>query len=438
MRPVVFLVFVLLGIGRNLPFADLYFFGLGVADALFSILAFSLLLSPNLTREIRSLQTPIISTTLISILALLSMAVNVPVYGAELKDVFEIFKYMYLVVVMVVTSYWTRRMGPVPALGFVAGAIISGIVAFLNPMNPDILGTLQIYNPNVIGNVLSVAIVFCSFAILSGYPVVGGILAIFSASIAFFTFSKGAWLMSTFGLIACYLAVTSLDEHNAGRTMRYQRNVVYLLLGGLLVAVYVFWDVISLIVQAKIAATDFESSAVEGGSVSARAGLILSAIYMFMLNPAFGIGISNFEYVNNLLEDELGNAYYEDDNPNSAWFYVLGCMGLPAFIVFSWIFYWFLSRVYRISLLNRKVRALFAISVGIVFFIGGNVQLEMLTAYYYWVALGIVAALGSHGSLNSAIARSKIDNAFGRAAIGGGASRGEAVLSSGVGDRSLS
>ena len=438
MMGVVFLVFVLLGIGRNLPFTDLYFFGLGVADLLFSILAASLLLGPSLNREIRVLRTPTIATTLISVIAFISMALNAPVYGAELKDVFEILKYLYLVAVMVVSSYYTRRMGLVPALGFVVGVIVSGIVAFLNPMNPDILGTLQIYNPNVIGNVLSVSIVFCSFAILGGYPVIGGFLAICAASIAFFTFSKGAWLMSIFGLIACYLAATNFGARNAGLATSYKKNVVYVLLGGLLAAVYLFWDVISLIVQAKIAATDFESSAAEGGSVSARAGLILSAIYMFMLNPVFGVGISNFEHVNNLLQDELGDAYYEDDNPNSAWFYVLGCMGLPAFIVFSWMFYWFLSRVYRISLLNQKVRALYTTCVGIVFFIGGNVQVEMLTAYYYWVTLGVVAALSTRGLLKKVIAGGKMDDAFARPLIGGGVARRDALLSGGDSDRSMS
>ena len=198
--------------------------------------------------------------------------------------------------------------------------------------------------------------------------------------------------MSMFGLIACYLALINLGNCNTNLAQKFGKYFVYLTFVGMPYVVYEFWDVLSLIVEAKIAATDFEASAAEGGSFSARAGLILSAIYMFLANPLLGVGISNFEYVNHLLESDLGDAYYDDDNPNSAWFYVLGCMGLPAFILFTYIFYWFLTRVHRFSFVNSKARHLYVICIGVVYLIGGNVQLEMLTAYYYWIALGVVAA----------------------------------------------
>lgn len=397
MKLFIFLVFVLLGIGRNLPFQELYFFGLGIADFLFCILFLFSLLIPKarqgLLHESRVLRIPILATGYIGALAMISLAFNAPIYGVEGKDIFEILKYFYLVTVMVVTSHYTRTTGVVPVVGFVVGVIVSGVVAFLNPMNPDVLGIPQIFNPNVIGNILSVSIVFCSFLILAGYPVGGGLLAICAALIAFFTFSKGTWLMSTLALIACFLALKSLGSRNTSSALKYGKFLTYLLFASLLYVVFVFWDVVSLIVEAKIVATDFEASAAEGGSFSARVGLILSAIYMFLMNPLLGVGISNFEHVNHLLERDLGNAYYEDDNPNSAWFYVLACMGLPAFILFIWVFYWFLRRLYRLPFVSPKTRFLYTTCIGIIFFIGGNIQLEMLTAYYYWVAIGVVAAL---------------------------------------------
>ena len=398
MKLFVFLVFVLLGIGRNLPFQELYFFGLGMADYLFCLLFLFSLLKPEslqaLLYEYRVLRAPIVATGCIGALAMASLVFNAQIYGVEVRDLFEIIKYYYLLIVMIMASHYTRTMGIVPAEGFVVGVIVSGVVAFLNPMNPDVLGTPQIFNPNVIGNVLSVAVVFCSFVILAGYPLRGVLLAFFSAAISFFTFSKGAWLMSTFGLIACYLALTNLGKRNASLALKFGKYMAFLTFAGLLYVVYEFWDVISTIVVAKIAATDFEATAAEGGSFSARAGLMLSAFYMFLMNPLLGVGISNFEYVNHLLESNLGSAYYDDDNPNSAWFYVLGCMGLPAFILFTYIFYWFLKRVHLFSFVNPKARYLYVICIGVVFLIGGNVQLEMLTAYYYWIALGVVAGWG--------------------------------------------
>jgi len=395
----IFLVFVLLGIGRNLPFQYFYFFGLGVADILFCLLSLLLLCNANsrqaLQHEITVLRKPIIAIVCISALAMASLAFNVWIYDVKGTDILENLRYFYLLTVMVVTSHCTRTTGMVPAVGFVVGVIISGVVAFLNPMNPDVLGTPQIFNPNVIGNVLSVSIVYCSFAILSGYTVYGALLAVCATVIAFFTFSKGTWLMSTFAIIACNLALKSLGSRNTSLSFKYGKYLAYIVFATLLYVVYEFWGVVSLIVEAKIAATDFEASAVGGGSFSARVGLILSSIYMFLMNPLLGVGISNFEHVNHLLESDLGAAYYDDDNPNSAWFYVLGCMGLPAFILFTWVFYWFLRRLYRIPVVNPKTRFWYTACVGIVFFIGGNIQGEMLAAYYYWVALGIVAALST-------------------------------------------
>lgn len=399
MKLFIFMVFVLLGIGRNLPIQSLYYFGLGAADLMFFLLCYVLLLrhKPRLAlhREINVLRIPIKSTIYMSALAMVSMALNGPIYGVEGRDFFEILKYLYLVTVMVVTCHCTRTTGLVPTVGFVVGVIVSGIVAFLNPMNPDVLGTPQIFNPNVIGNVLSVSIVFCSFVMLAGYPMRGLLLAVCAATISFFTFSKGTWLMATFALIACYLALKSLDSRKTSRSLKFGKFLAFSLLGALLYVLFEFRDVTFLIIQAKIHATDFEATAADGGSVSARAGLILSAIHMFLMNPILGVGISNFEHVNQLLENYLGTAYYADDNPNSAWFYVLGCMGLPAFILFSWIFFWFLRRLYFIPLLGLKIRFWYTVCIGIVFLIGGNIQLEMLTAYYYWVALGVVAALST-------------------------------------------
>lgn len=397
MKTFIFLIFVFLGVGRNLPFQNIYFFGLGVADLFFCMLSFFLLLNQKsrqaLQYECAALRIPIGATVGLSFLATLSLLINTPIYGGEVKDLFEILRYFYLIGIMVVTSYCTRLTGVMPAVGFVVGVVVSGVVAFLNPMNPDVLGTPQIFNPNVIGNVLSVAIAICSFVIICGYPIIGGMLAVCAAVIAFFTFSKGTWLMTTFAILACFLGLASLGTRNTSYALKHGKYLGCFLFASLFFVLYAFWDKVLLIVAAKIAATDFGASAAEGGSFSARAGLMLSAFYMFLMNPFLGVGISNFEFVNNLLESDLGNAYYADDNPNSAWFYVLGCMGLPAFILFIWVFYWFLKRVYRITFLNPKIRFMYVACIGIVFFIGGNVQLEMLTAYYYWVVLGLVAVL---------------------------------------------
>jgi O-antigen ligase len=396
MSAFVFLVFGLLGIGRNLPFESLYLHGLGAADLSLCGLVFVLALDPRFRADLREaaqlLRVPIVAMLVLSTLAMTSMAVNAFGLGIEPKDILEIFKYSYLLLISVVACVCTRRFGIAPALGFAWGVIVSGVVAYLNPMNPDVLGTPQIFNPNVIGNVLSVSVVLASIVILRGHPVAGGITAAVAAVLSFFTFSKGTWLMTLFALVACWLALRNANRGRSSLLLTLGKLLGYAMFAALVYVVYEAWETVSLVVEAKITATDFEASAAEGGSFSARWGLILSAVRMFLDNPLLGVGISNYETANNLLKGELGDAYYDDDNPNSAWFYVLGCMGLPAFICFAIVFVIFMGHVRRLRMTGEAETLLFAACIGVVFLIGGNVQVEMLTAYYYWVALGIVAA----------------------------------------------
>jgi len=400
LKLIVFVVFLFLGIGRNLPNEMLYVAGVGLADLLLILLMFWLLLGHpkrvELKQEVWLLRNIFVAVSLLGFFAIISLVFNVFVYNIEIRDIFEVLKYYYQLIVVLAAFYCTRKTGPLPAVGFVVGALITGVVALLNPMNPDVLGVPQIFNPNVIGNVLAISTVMCSIIILHGRPVLGVLLGVPATVIGFFTFSKGTWLMCTLAVLACYLALTALQGSKVAWTVRWGRYVSYGILAGLIYGAFQFSEVIWIIVQAKISATDFEASAAEGGSFSARWGLILSAIQMFLMNPLLGVGISNYEFVNRMLESELGDAFYDDDNPNSAWFYVLGCMGLPAFICFAWVFYTCIKFLSGVPIRAKKVRALYSGLVGLVLFIGGNVQLEMLTAYYYWVLLGILAAWQLH------------------------------------------
>lgn len=395
MKLAIFVVFLFLGIGRNLPNELLYVAGIGLPDLLLIFLMFGLLLSHQglveFRQEVWLLRNIFVAVSLLGVFAILSLAFNAFIYQVETRDIFEILKYYYQLIVMLAAFHYTRKTGPFPAVGFVVGALITGVVALLNPMNPDVLGVPQIFNPNVIGNVLAISIVMCSIVILHGRPVLGVLLAVPAAVIGFFTFSKGTWLMCALALMACYLALSALQGSKVAWTFRLRRYVSYAILAGLVFGASQFSEVVWIIIEAKITATDFEASAAEGGSFSARWGLIISAIRMFLMNPLLGVGISNYEFVNRTLESELGNAFYDDDNPNSAWFYVLGCMGLPAFVCFAKVFVICLRFASSAPILSEKVRTLYVGLVGLVLFIGGNVQVEMLTAYYYWVLLGILA-----------------------------------------------
>lgn len=391
----VFLLFFLLGIGRNLPSGNFYFFGLGVADLGVLLMAFFFILDGRKRSQLRYefvlLRTPILLMSLLSFFALFSMSVNSFRYGAQWRDFFEIAKYFYLLFIMVFASHLSRHYGIAPAAGFSVGILVSGVVAILNPMNPDVWGTPQMFNPNVIGNVLAVAVFIASLIILKKSQIIGSMIAVSAAVLGFFTFSKGTWLMVIFGLVACLIAISSLTPgKNHQFATRLGKVFSYSILIFLTYVIYEYWELISLVVEAKIYATDFEASAAEGGSFSARVGLILSATKMFIMNPIVGVGISNYEYMNRLMQPELGEAFYDDDNPNSAFFYVLSCMGLPAFVLYVGVFVWFLNRISCFYHLSGYKKNFYILISFFIFLVGGNVQLEMLTAYYYWVVIGIV------------------------------------------------
>jgi hypothetical protein len=395
LKVIVFIVFLFLGIGRNLPNEILYVAGVGLPDILLILLISWLLLSHRgvmgLIREASLLRNIFVAVSLLGMFAIFSLTINAFIYQIEIRDIFEVFKYYYQLIVMLAAFYCTRTTGLFPVIGFVVGVLITGVIALLNPMNPDVLGVPQIFNPNVIGNVLAISIVMCSIVILHGRPVLGVLLAVPAAVIGFFTFSKGTWLMCTFALLACYLALSAHQDSKFASTFRWGRLIPYAILAGLVYCAFQFSEVIWIIIEAKIAATDFDASAVEGGSVAARWGLIISATRMFFMSPLLGVGISNYEYVNRMLESELGDDFYDDDNPNSAWFYVLGCMGLPAFVCFAFVFFICIRFLANLPFSLKKKRIFYVGLVALVIFIGSNVQIEMLTAYYYWVLLGVLA-----------------------------------------------
>ncbi len=399
-----FVMFLLIGIGRNLPFPQLYPLGVGLADLLVGIYTLVLMAGEktrrSLFRAYRKVRIPVAAVLVLSVCALVSLAFNTLVYGVRIRDVFEIARYLLHAWIMVLSVQAVCRYGAIPIVAFVCGVVVSGLVAYQFPMNPDVLGTRQIFNPNVIGNVLAVSVGLCSLVITRGWIVTGIFLAIVSSTIAVFTFSKGTWLMILAGWGACYLALAASSSPGAGAIRKVAKCLGYVGLVAIVAVAYNNRETLSTLVRAKIAATEFGASAQEGGSFSARVGLMKSAIYMAASNPLLGVGISNYEKVNRAQATRLGDSFYDDDNPNSAWFYVLGCMGVPAFVVFGGLFSWFIMRLHLV----RPVRfpLAYTAALGSLVFLGSNVQLEMLTAYYFWVTLGAVSAWTSNRSVHCA------------------------------------
>ena len=137
----------LLLIGRNLPFDNLYIYGLGPWD-LFAICLFPFLDYKKIPKKILSY----IFVFLIS--ATIGILLNIH-FGYRFNDIFEILRILYcfeLIALGIFFGKYLKHNTIVYTLFFSSVCVFT--FAYLNPMNPDVLGFVQIWNPNVIGNYL--------------------------------------------------------------------------------------------------------------------------------------------------------------------------------------------------------------------------------------------------------------------------------------------
>jgi O-antigen ligase len=142
---------------------------------------------------------------------------------------------------------------------------------------------------------------------------------------------------------------------------------------------------INTLINAKIDASGFDGSAASGSSVGARVGLAYSGLLMFLENPIFGIGIGNFEIVNDTLKSTLGNMYYKDDNANSLFFHYLGTTGILGLsAVMLLIFEYF--KLLTSSAKSKSIYLLMLIFV----LISINFQREIFTTNTMYLLMGVL------------------------------------------------
>lgn len=378
------LIGALIAIGRNLPF-DIYLFGLSIIDALVLAWAAKIAIS-GVKFEIDYVAK---CMSIVIIFTLVSLFFNAFIYGAQWSELFEVGRYATLVLLY---YFLLRNVSSVCAAiyGFTFGNILVFLVAYQYPMNPDVHGFVQIFNPNVIGAIISVngMLLLWEYARRPRAAVL--ILIIIIVICTIFTYSKGAWLMSAwtiicFTILAAYRVMFTRSVYSA----IHVSFVLALIIG----SIFSNFEALSQLVISKLIATDFQATAVEGGSFSARLGLAYSGIIQWSLNPFFGVGISNFELLNARLEKYLGDFYYHDDNPNNVFIYILSGSGFFAFCAWVLMFIKFIhlsmQAIWRATRSKTESLVIGFNVVGIML-IAGSTQNEMLNGYYYWFILAMV------------------------------------------------
>ena len=387
----VWLTALLLGIGQNLPFDSLYPMGVSPAD--FALLAMSvLLLADAATRaefmaEANRLRQLFMLAFALSTLTALSCLANAFAWDMQGNDLVEMLRPFYYFLLVVFVSVHTRRHGLSVLAAFLAGILVSGVVSYLRPTSEDVLGFVMLWNPNVIGNMLAVGILFASLLIFDGRLVQATVFMLICLVLSIFTYSKGTWLMVLAGLLACLIAMRASPGSAGARLGRWILGLSLLGLVGLVVRNF---DALYDLVAFKLLTTQLGDTAAEGGTAAARWGFVQVSLQLALEHPLLGIGISNFEAVYRTLERPLGNAYWVTDNPHSAWLYMLACMGIPALLVFFAIFVKTLGEFARRVPLQGLARQVYIGLFFLVLFLSGAVMLQLLTQYFFWFFVGVV------------------------------------------------
>ncbi len=359
----VFLFFLL--IGRNLPFEYIFFSGLGPWD-LFAICLFPFLNYSVIPKKI------IVCIGVFFIAAAIGILLNINI-GSRYNDIFEILRLFYCIELIALGYLFAKYLNNniIKDILFFSATVVF-IFAYFNPLNPDVLGFVQIWNPNVVGNYL----IHCIILILvldrelnKKTLLYCFLLLIFS----FFTYSKATWLMIILISISVFIVVN-----------RFQKLIFLIVLISFIYLNPELISAINILFDAKIDASGIGSSAAAGSTIGARIGLAYSGFLMFLENPIFGVGIGNFENVNDRLMSTLGNMYYRDDNANSLFFHYLGTTGIIgiASIVLLIIEYF---KLLTSNVNSRTIYFLVLIFIGISI----NFQRELFTTNTMYLFIGL-------------------------------------------------
>jgi O-antigen ligase len=366
--------------------------GIGYGDLVFIGWFIFALLSPP-RREAMALILWEVRKYILVILAfmtwlLLSTVVNTPAFGADITDLFAILRLLYycaiiLFAYLVVTQYGYGWL----VCGFVAGAAIltvgrlydaytSGEAAYARQ------GLIILRDPNVIGNMMGIAVLFCSLGILKGYLKLSLSVALLFAVASITTFSKGTWLMVLVGLLANAVACVMLFRKTDRSLARFVPATVVLFAAVGCLA-YQYSGLITALVDFKLQTTS------ESDTAYYRYQFALAAVYVMVDHPLFGLGFRNFPEVERLYPEVVREP---TKNAHNAFLHSGAVGGLPAFALLLLLFalpFAPLSRVVTFEY-SRPFALCYTGLVLIVLALSGSVQLQLVAQPFFWLFAGLI------------------------------------------------
>jgi O-antigen ligase len=318
-------------------------------------------------------------------LLLTSTAVNAYRYGADGNDILAICRLLYFSVIVFFVNLVVRQNGLLWVLcGFLAGV---GLLALEQLHHAQVSGAVVVggiiilRDPNVIGNMLGVAVIFCSLGILAGHFRLSVAAAVLFSVASVTTFSKGTWLMVVVGLLANVVAGLMLYDRSRHGFRRFI-PVTATIVTALAWLLYVNAQLLADLIRFKLESTmDIEST-------EYRYRFALAGLYAMTDNPLWGLGFRNYGVVERLYPHVLPEP---SENAHNVFLHVGAVAGLPALAALLVLF------VYPFIPLWRGTRALFARNLAViyvpltfaVFLLSGSLQLQLIAQPFFWVFTGV-------------------------------------------------
>jgi O-antigen ligase len=319
---------------------------------------------------------------------LLATTVNCYTWGAGPTDIFAIGRLVYYSAILLFACVTVRQYGyGVLVAGFITGVGVLTLGRFYDAYTEGasavVLQDLIILkDPNVIGNMMGIGVLFCILGVLKGYVKLSLLAALALAIASVTTFSKGTWLMILFGLLGCMVALLMTVQRSHQSLMRFlPATIVLIALAGLVT--YAYWDLLVDLVNLKLQTTE------ENETAAYRYYFALAAIYAMVDHPIFGLGFRNFPQVERLYPDVVPEP---TENAHNAFLHFGAVGGIPALLLLIWLVAYPVAPLWR-ALAAEHSRALATCLTALVVFIltlSGSVQLQLVAQPFFWLLAGII------------------------------------------------
>ncbi len=319
---------------------------------------------------------------------LLSTVVNCYTWGAGPTDIFAIGRLIYYCAILLFACITVRQCGyGVLIAGFITGVGVLTLGRFYDAYTEGASAVVLQYliilkDPNVIGNMMGIGVLYCILGILNGYVKLSFLAALALAIASVTTFSKGTWLMILIGLLGCVVALLMTVRRSQISLMRFL-PVTIVLIGLAGVITYAYWDLLVDLFRLKMETTE------ENETAAYRYQFGLAAIYAMVDHPVFGLGFRNFPQVERLYPDVVPEP---TENAHNAFLHFGAVGGIPALLLLVWLVAYPVAPLWR-SLAAEYPRMLATVLTTLAVLIltlSGSVQLQLVAQPFFWLLAGII------------------------------------------------